>query len=165
MARHPKWIDAGMLQPGDALLYRPTSPFGWGIAIKTYTWISHIEVYKGNGWTVASRDGKGVDEYELRDTDVARVLRPTVPCDMAAALRYFRTVQGEKYDFKAILCFLFLSRSGEGNRQICSEFAANFYRHGRLTAFSQHWPADRTAPADFVKSPAFTEIYHAGKLF
>jgi len=64
------------LQPGDLLLYPPTSLMGWLIAWKTWSRppISHVEVYLGNGQSAAAR-GDGVIRAGLprggrRGTDV-----------------------------------------------------------------------------------------------
>ena len=161
----PVPFDVDLLLPGDAILYLPTSFFGYGIAIKTFTWRSHVEVYIGDKLSIASRDGVGVGEYKLRETDIGTVLRPTQEMNFKEGLRYFDSVEGEKYDMRAIMCFLMLARSGEGKRQICSEFATNFYRKCGLTPFHEEWPADRTPPSYFLASPNFKVIWKKGEYF
>lgn len=63
---------------GDILLYPPRSFFGRLIAIKTWHKIAHVEIYAGDGQSVASRDGIGVNLYPARLDDVKHVLRPAV---------------------------------------------------------------------------------------
>jgi len=75
------------LRRGDCLLYRPKGFFGWVIATKTWHPVAHVEVYAGNDHSWASRDGLGVNLYPIRMTELAYVLRPTAPVDLARALR------------------------------------------------------------------------------
>lgn len=154
------------LQPGDAILYKPTDWVGWVIAVKTWTRVSHIEVYVGEGNSVASRNGIGVGLYPARLTDMAAVLRPISSLfDIKKSMEYFAKVRGQKYDWKDLLIFGLLIKRGDRERQICSEFATNFYEAGGLRICQKEWKADRVSPSLFLFSPVFELIWRDKGLF
>lgn len=149
-----------VLQPGDCLLYRPSSFFGWLIAVKTWNWVSHVEVYADNDRSVASRDGIGVNIYPFRNEQLTRILRPRWPFVFAEAMQWFyQEAQGQKYDWKGILVFTLAVRQGARDRMFCSEFSTRFYRAGEFHPFADDYDADRVAPANYLTSPAFDEIW------
>lgn len=154
-------IDVRQLQPGDALLYAPKGFFGWLIALKTWHAISHVEVYIGEGQSVAARDGLGVNRYPWRNTELAYALRPKRPLDLAHALRWFDTVQGQGYDWPGLLRFSWRSRYVPAqlshNKMFCSEFATRFYRQGGLDPFPRE-DADAVAPFEFEFNPFFDAV-------
>lgn len=151
------------LMPGDCLLYAPGKSWvSWLIAIKSWHRIAHVEVYEGvNGShkAIASRNGIGVNRYTLRTDDLCMVLRPNQPMDLVAATAWFeRIARGQKYDFRAILNFLWPRKTdadADMDRQICSALAARYYRAAKLKAFSDTEDADKIAPFQFAVSPAF----------
>lgn len=147
------------LKPGDCLLYAPCGFFGWLIALKTWNKVSHVEVYVGNGKSVASRDGQGVGFYELRTKGLVRVLRPRGEFNISSALLwFFNFANGQKYDWKGILVFALAVSEGSRDRMFCSEFATRFYRAGGFHPFAENYDADHIAPAQFLQSPCFEEI-------
>jgi len=146
------------LFPGDCLLYRPSGVFGRIIAVKTWTKISHIEVYAGDGMSVASRDGKGVNAYAVREAGLGYVLRPTrQPVDITAGMAWFnKYARGQAYDWRGLLIFTLAVKQGALDRMFCSEFGVRFYRACGMHCFAPHWDADRTPPSMFYASPGFT---------
>lgn len=163
--QRPLVLPSGLM-PGDCLLYAPgRSWVSWLIAIKTWHRISHVEVYEGvNGShkAVASRNGIGVNRYSLRMADLAYVLRPTTAPNMVAATEWFeRIARGQRYDFAAILRFLWPSDAPDVDldRQMCSPFGARWYRAAEVPAFASHEDADLIAPFQFLTSPAFTIVW------
>lgn len=149
------------LQNGDALLYTPSGIFGWIIAMKTWHKVSHVEVYSGDGFSVASRDGEGVGIYNYRADGLCAVLRPNGFYHHEAAMRWFDTVDGQKYDWKGILVFSMAVRQGAQDRMFCSEFATRLYRAGGLEPFQTDEDADHIAPFQFLTSPRFDRIWAA----
>lgn len=132
-------------KPGDALVYRPTGFFGWAIATKTWHRWSHVEGVEVPGKTsVASRDGKGVNRYPFREAQLGMVLRPPVTFDFDKAMVYFRSVQGQPYDFWGLMSFYRTKAAATNGRQFCSEFLANWYRAGGCNPF--HREASETIP-------------------
>ena len=148
------------LIPGDCLLYRPSTFFGWVIAVKTWNSISHVEVFAGNNTSVASRDGKGVNLYTFRKDDLAAVLRPRGGFNFAQAMEWFeKTAKGQGYDWLGILCFSLAIKRGSPDKMFCSEFATNFYRAGGFEPFQSDYSADHVAPANFLISEPMQEIW------
>src|SRR3954468_21970097 len=94
------------IEPGDCLLYRPKGFFGWVIALKTWHQVAHVEVYVGNGQSVASRDGIGVGLYPFRNTELCAILRPNKEFQIAPALdTFYRKYRGQGYDVMGLLRF------------------------------------------------------------
>src|SRR5688500_1194148 len=94
------------LRQGDCLLYAPNSFWSYAIAVKTWNKVSHCEGYAGKGESVASRDGIGVGRYELRTKGLVYVLRPPAAFDVDRAMRWFATVNGQKYDWLGLSRFI-----------------------------------------------------------
>lgn len=147
-----------ILQPGDHLLYGGSSWIDIGIKIKTWGPCAHCECYIGNGESVASRNGIGVNVYPLRVMDLLYVLRPNKPFDLKAAMVWFETVRGEKYDWKGLLCFWLAVKQGSQKKMFCSETLTRFGRAGGLLAFNPRYDADRVAPNTFLTSNVFDWI-------
>lgn len=152
------------LQYGDCLLYGGSSFFDILIKIKTWGPVCHVEVYNEEGKTFASRNGLGVAQYNLQLADLKYVLRPKKVINKVTSLNYFNHVEGQKYDWKGILCFTYAVKSGAPNEQFCSEFATNFYRAGQLTPFNPSWSADKVAPDDYLMSAEYDIIWMAKTL-
>lgn len=145
-------IQASDLLPGDVLLYAPSSFFGYAISWLTAGWVSHIEIYKGGGIAYASRDGVGVNEYQLRIDGLARVLRSRKPLNMGAMAVGFKAKQGHRYDFGTIKKFLTFGLSGgRTNAEVCSELAAYLLRIGGLHGLFGACSPDEVSPRDFEK--------------
>lgn len=144
------------LAVGDVMLYSPSSIFGWAIRIKSGSPISHVEVFVGDGQSVASRDGQGVGRYPVRTDHVAAVLRPHVPFSLAAAMVWFRQHEGEPYGFVDLLNFFSLNINGPG--MVCSPCATEFLRAGGVRVFGG-FPAAHVFPRDFLTSELLTAIY------
>jgi len=155
-----------LLQPGDCILYRPVDVFDWAVAVKTWTRVSHVEVFIGQHTSVASRNGKGVGMYPVRLHDVAAVRRPGPGFDLERAMRWFDAcAEGQKYGWRTLLTFIFLNSSPIEGHMICSEFAAEFYKAGGLPLFASDWPSYRTPPSLEVATPQLTTIWDDGNLF
>lgn len=136
------------LQPGDLLLYRPVGLIGKLIALKTWLPYAHCEVAVAPGKAVASRDLRGTGMWPTRWSELAMVLRPTVPFDLAKAMEYFKTVDGTPYDVWGLFRFFGKGKESKGTL-FCSEFATRFYRAGGLDPF-HGTPADLVPPGWFA---------------
>jgi hypothetical protein len=137
------------LQPGDCLVYTGRSLFDWIIRVKTWSKACHVEVYIGNGKTVASRNGKGVAIYSIDLARIYRVLRPVLPFSYTQALAHFPTRHaGRPYGWISLLSFCLIDLHDNG--EFCSEFATNFYRDGGFEPFNSDVKPETVAPADFL---------------
>jgi hypothetical protein len=155
-----KPFDPAILQPGDAILYFRRDFFDWIIALKTWTKVAHVEIYRGAQKSYASRNGIGVDIFPLRLEGVAAVARPKQPLDWLSADKWFETeARGQPYDWLGLLCFTLARRRGERKKMFCSEFATRFYRAAGLAPFDPRWPADHVPPSFFLVSPTFDVIW------
>jgi len=158
------------LLPGDCLLYSPNGFFGFVIAVKSWTWISHVGIYAGEGMSVASRDGIGVNRYPMRTAQLAWVRRPHSQIDFNRGMAWFNQpydpvkhtgIRGQGYDWLGLLCFTLAVRQGSPDKAFCSEFATRFYRECQFDPFNPDVDADHVAPAEFWESPAFDTIWRA----
>jgi hypothetical protein len=158
-ASQPNWSD---LRPGDCLGYFSRDLIDYAIALKTWTRLAHVEIYEGNGLSVASRNGLGVNRYPLRKTDIAVIRRPFGGMDFESAKSWFETTaRGEKYDWKGLLCFTLAVRQGSMNRMYCSEFMLRWYRAAGFLALDPDWDADKTPPAFILVPPTFETMWKA----
>ena len=153
-------FDQSILLPGDALLYFDGSLIDRLIAFKTSGRIGHIEIYDGNGFSVASRNRIGINRYHWRADGLVCVRRPTERIDWQKGERWFQDdARGEGYDFKGLLCFYLAAKHGSRRKMFCSEFALRRYRHSDFQPFNPEQDSDRTSPWDFWKSAAMETIW------
>jgi hypothetical protein len=136
-----------ILRPGDVLLYKATSVYGRIIAVKTWHPIAHVEVYVGNGFSVASRDGQGTGQYPVRTSDIAVVCRPPNSFDLGAARRWFLAQPHRDYGWLDLLQFTGWNVNTNG--VVCSPFATEFLRAGHFDPFNGE-PAPKIAPFEFA---------------
>ena len=137
------------LMPGDILLYGGTDLVSRLIQFRTWSDVSHIEVYVGDGRSVASRNGVGVGKYELRVDGLRRVYRPKLIPDFAKGITWFATVDGTKYGWADLLRFYLIDVPTEG--LICSEFGDLFFRNCDLPLFNTNYPEGAVCPGDYEK--------------
>ena len=135
------------LSPGDIMLYKPTSLFGQLIRIKTWHNVSHVEIYRGNGRSYASRDGLGVNDYPVRTQGLIYVLRPKIPLDLVKGDRYFGRMMGTPYGWVDLLDFIGCSFDTQGI--VCSPFAAAWLRACGWNVFPED-PVTKIAPFQFL---------------
>ncbi len=147
-----------ILNPGDLILYRGTSIWSKLLMIKTWSPVSHCEVYLGNGKSYSARDGVGVDFFPLRLEGLTHVLRPIVragdPFDFKAGVKWAETTRGQKYDWLGLFRFFTLGKQSL-TKQFCSEACLRFYRNCQFEPFHKDKDADLIAPGNFLDSPAF----------
>lgn len=150
------------LQPGDTLVYGRVSwhdLFDTITCVKTWSKACHVEVYSGNGMSIASRNGKGVNIYPFRPAQLIAVRRPKSAFDWNKGYAWFRnTAQGQKYDWLGLLCFTLAVKQGSPNKMFCSEFWKNFFQQCGCDVMAPEWPADMTAPAQCLQTPALVTI-------
>lgn len=148
---HP--VAAAQLQPGDVLLYRPVGIYGLVIWAKTWHPIAHVEVYVGDGRSVASRDGLGTGVYPLRLSELAVVCRPHVPIDVAGALARFEKKPHRPYGWLDLAQFIGIDVNSGGI--VCSPCADEFLRDAGLTNLLNGEPAAKVAPFEFEVDDEF----------
>lgn len=148
------------IQPGDCLLYKGSGVFGFFTRMRTWAPVGHCEVAIGNGRAVAARK-LGVQNYPLTTEHLYCVRRPNEPFDLDAALAWFATVRGQRYDTWSLRLFWTSNPAQHGREDawICSEFETAFYRAGGLEPYSPEYHADRVSPGMFLASPHFKTVW------
>lgn len=155
--------DLSDLRAGDCLLYYTHHDLvDFLIAFKTWTFVAHMEIYEGAGKSVASRNGIGVDRYDLRTKGLVGIRRPIGILDIEAATQWFETkARHQKYDWLGLAVYYLAARHGSPNRMYCSEFGTRWYRNAAFNPVDPDWDADRTPPMLYLPSTAFSWIYSA----
>lgn len=143
--------DPSTLKAGEILLYRDAS-FVDFIITRTGP-AGHVEIYEGNGKSLASRNGLGVSRYDLRMDGLIAVLEcPTL--DMAKFTAWFETVNGEGYSWGGLLGFGEGETTGQPNQMFCSQFIAEGCKRAGSPVINKDYPSGLVTPSDFLKSPA-----------
>jgi hypothetical protein len=147
--------DFPQLEPGDILLYGGRDLVSRLIQFRTWSDVSHIEIYVGDGRSVASRNGIGVNKYPLRIAGLRRVYRSKQRLmlhgffDFEKSMAWFATVSGKPYGWADLLRFYLINVRTQG--LICSEFADLFFRNGGLPLFNTNYPEGAVCPGDYEK--------------
>lgn len=144
--------------PADILVYTGWSVFDIAIRVKTGSFAVHVERYQGGGYSLASRNGKGVAKYPLRISGLAYVLRPKTKPHMDWGLRWFyEDANGKPYGFTDLLEFYGIKIPSPG--LICSEFVAMLFDAEGTPLFSPHWDRGAISPRDFLLAPGLDLVY------
>jgi len=166
-----------LLEPGDCLLYSSGGPLPWLIKIKTWSPVSHVEVYRGGAKSIAARK-EGVRTYDLRRDGLFAILRPLDgPLDLTRSLAWFDEpfnqathsgVTGQRYDVWGLFRFFTIGKQSE-DKQFCSEVATRFYRlaiakdGAPFHPFATRWDADLVSPGMFLASDEFWTAWDVEK--
>lgn len=146
------------VNPGDVLLYRSSSLFGWAIRVKTWSVVNHTETYIGNMEAAASRDGKGVATYEVRRKGLRFICRPNVPFDFNNGLMWHESVKGQEYDTTGLLVFYLAKKAGDNNKMFCSEHTARMANIMDIYPFGKRYDCDRVSPGHFLATSKYDVI-------
>lgn len=148
------------LRPGDALLYRHGGFVPWLIRTKTWSPVSHIEVYAGDKESYAARND-GVKRYPFDTCGCYMIRRPKWDYDQAKADAFFEAVlNGQRYDTFGLLRFFRLKKEST-NKQQCGEMSVRLYRASNGMPFDPVYPADLVSPGMFLSSPLFEDLWSA----
>jgi hypothetical protein len=148
------------LQVGDVLLYKPNGFFGRFIAIKTWSQVSHAELYMGDGVAYASRDKIGVGYYGFRTSELVRVRRPRILPDYPRLEEFCTDTIGQKYDWFGLARF-FNVGAGKQDRMFCSEAVTRALRWAGVELFDERKDADAVSPGELDYTPALETIWSA----
>ena len=142
---------------GDTLLYNESSVPDTIIDLKTGDTVAHVEGYVGDGISVASRNGIGVNAYPFRFEGLVMVRRLKLPFVKEQADRWFETVKGLPYGWAQLAEFVNVDIESKG--LICSVFWDLYLQHGGAFLFAPDYPATKIAPRDFKLSPNAITVY------
>jgi hypothetical protein len=141
------------LLPGDHLIYWTNDLVDWVIAVKTFSRrAGHIEIYHGDGMSLAARAG-GVNYFPLRLKGLQAVVRPCQTIDLVAADKWFKEVaQGKPYDWAGLLSFSLVRDADDPlTRFFCSKLATLWGRAAGLSLLQPRWPANLVEPGMFLR--------------
>ncbi len=88
-----------------------------------------------------------MNDYPWRNTELAHILRPTLPLGLAAANYWAEQRIGTPYGWLELLNFLNVTVRGHG--MFCSEFVTHYYRQAGWPLFPHDDPA-QIAPFQFL---------------
>ena len=147
------------LMVGDVLFYKPSSLVGYAIAVKTWTFLSHVEGYCGGARVIAARP-EGVNIYKERiDKYLVCVRRPMKqPFDLGAAWNSIHELMGP-YETAGFLAFFSpLAKHKEATR-ICSSLITRWLRGGGCEPFNPAMQAADVSPAQLWQSPELNTVW------
>jgi hypothetical protein len=140
------------LQRGDILLYGDDS-FSVGgllgrlIRFRTWADVSHVEIYAGNGKSLASRaDGPSLNDFYA--DHLRYVIRPTAPFDWDKGMAWF-TNYADKLPYGVADLFRFYNLPVTSSGLICSQFADLYFQQCGLYLFNPNYPAGSVSPRDY----------------
>jgi cell wall-associated NlpC family hydrolase len=146
-----------MLKPGDVLLYGNTCLMSRLIQFRTWSDVSHVEVYMGRGYSAASRNGIGVDIYPFRSEGLRYARRPQVRFNDALANAYARKMKGTPYGWGDLGKFYLLNIPGKG--LICSQYGDLLLRSADVVAFDENYFPGKICPRDFLITPMLKTVW------
>lgn len=148
-----------ILKPGDMLLYSSNGLFGKAIKFKTSSNATHVAVYAGNGMMRESVEGEGVQKAPLRIKDFYKARRPKQVFDNAKAEAWFKTVEGQGYDYIGLFWAFYARKWGRTNQKMwCSEYFTRDARAGGIEPFDVGIDADSIHPGHCELSNAYATI-------
>jgi hypothetical protein len=146
------------LIPGDILLYHGSTVFNEVTDIKTGGLVDHVEVYHGNGLSVAARP-EGFNVYDFELEGLVQVRRPVNVFDIVAADTWLMPLRGVSYDTPGLLEFFNVEMSNNGF--ICSVGAAYYLKMGHCKMFADDYPLVKISPRDFELTREAITIYNS----
>lgn len=150
----------GFLLPGDVLLYGSSgSLIDWSIQAKTGGIHTHVEVWEGNGNSVASRNGIGVNRYPFREAQLITVRRSIQGFNQELATKYFLSVYGDGYDWIGLSAFWNIVTEDMPHKLFCSSFVRNYLRAGLVETFNPNINSVKISPWDLNKTPVLKTIW------
>lgn len=160
-------FDASLLRVADTLFYTPSDPVvGVLIAVKTYKWLSHVEVYAGDGKCLGARI-TGVDYYPVRvDRHLVCVRRPLVKAfDLEGAKREVEDEVGLPYEVGGFFSFFNPWRVRQHTTRICSPVVRAFLRGGGAEVFNPSATDDQISPADLWRTGLLKTVWFKGEAY
>lgn len=142
--------DISTIKPGSILLYNTPGDVVDEIITRTGP-AAHVEFYEGNGKSLASRNGIGVNRYDFRSAGLIAILETDV--DVAAFSAWFETVIGDAYDWSGLMGFVEGRVTQEAGHWFCSAVIAKGFQMVNFPLFNHLWNASLIDPTDMLKTP------------
>lgn len=153
------------LEPGDVMLYSPSDVVGLLIALKTWTWLSHVEVYIGQGKAISARP-QGVNVFGERiDKHLVCVRRPLImePFNKENAWKAVSPMLGMSYEWTAFESFFNPWCKHRHASRICSSVVTVYLRGGGCEPFNPDMSADDVSPAQLWQTSGLITIWEKNR--
>jgi len=146
------------LLPGDVLFYSPSELVGLLIAIKTWTWLAHVESVWRDDDVVAARIN-GVNIYSARvDKHLVCIRRPH-SFNVKNGHEAIRPFLGTPYEISALERFFNPWSKHRKASRICSSIVTLYLRGGGIEPFNSRVDADEIAPAQLWQTGVLETIW------
>lgn len=146
------------LKPGDIFLYGGHDLFSHVTMLITWSRAVHVEVYWEGAYSLASRNGEGVNRYPIRSQGLIAILRPRGELNIAAGRQWWwQKANRRPYGWLDLLQFINIRIRTKG--LICSEFAALLFDHLECPLFRPGYDRGAVAPAQFLQTVALDLIW------
>ena len=153
---------------GDILLKAKGSPMNTLTKIKTWSDVSHSELYVGrffdplNSQVITAFPSNGVNFYPFKLDNTLYILRPKMLPSPEGFHWFQKEAQGQKYDYLGMAAFVFAQlQGGDNGKQFCSEVIARIFKKGGYPLLHPRVDADAYAPSSFKTSPLVDYIWEA----
>jgi hypothetical protein len=139
------------IRPGSILLYSSPSIVDW--LIERTGPCAHVELFLGNGRSFASRNGLGVNYYDLRK-DGLIAIRSHIGVNVDTWVKWADTVVGDGYDWRGLEGFLIDRPTNEPHHEFCSAVIELGFRKSQyIELHNKLWPWSLITPTDLFKTP------------
>lgn len=148
--------------PGDVLFYSPSDVVGLLIAVKTWTWLSHVESIwdiQDNKHEVVAARISGVNTYPIRiDKHLVAIRRPVRFNKLEGHLSVNLQL-GQSYEVSSFERFFNPWAKSWHISRICSSIVTAYLRGGGIEPFNPQVSADQIAPAQLWQTPVLRTIW------
>lgn len=156
------------LQFGDILLKSKGSPLNTITKLKTWSDVSHSELYVGTYFShgesqvITAFPEHGVNFYPYKIENTVYILRPHTLPTQAGFYWFQKEALGQGYDYLGMAAFFFAQlQGGDNGKQFCSEVIARLFKKGDAPLLHPRIDADAYAPSSFKTSPLVDYIWEA----
>lgn len=141
------------------LFYSPSDLIGVLIAIKTWTWLSHVEVATGPTSVIGAR-AEGVNPYPMRvDDHLVAIRRPRQPFMVESAKRYVAPMMGQPYEITGLFRFFDPWAKHHHAARICSSVVTAFELGGGKQLFNPDVSLDSISPAQLWQTAELATVW------
>lgn len=153
------------LEVGDVLFYTPSDLVGVLIALKTWTWLSHVEVYDGEDRVIAARLS-GVSRYPVRTDHLVAIRRPAAygAFQQEKARAAVENLLGKPYEVWAFESFINPWCRHRHVSRICSAVVTLYLRGGGVELFNPEVSQNKISPAQLWQTNDLVRVWGVKKI-
>lgn len=135
-------------------------PISWAIRFFTWSDISHVDLVLPDGSLLGARASGGVERRQPGYATFSKTSRYSVTVPASVAVKLFNLAEaqeGKKYDFSAIMGFIFRRDWREDDSWFCSELVAWCFEQAGHPII-QTYELNRVSPRDLTTSVLLKKI-------